>query len=454
MTILAAAFGRVGIVLTAAALAGFAGGRALFPASNAMRPERIGWGALTGFASLAAVEAVCLVSGIRPAILAFAAGLLATAAVGRIFPAKNGPPPVSASNAGGESQRPFGAVDALLMSAAAAGVLLYLLRAATEPMWSNDYLAIWGLKGKTIFTTEGLPPWLRDSEIAGFSHPEYPLGLPLLFAAVSAILSRWDDHALSLLYPAIALATLAVLYGWLTRRGASRRVALTACALLALFEPLYSSFLTGLAEVPLAATMLLVGTALSDALDGTDPSAGRRLAVAAFLAASLKNEGLFLGAAASVVALAGPGMWRRRTAIAATALVPALAACLLGRLASGPAPLRDFDIGILLSGRTADLVSRIASAFGTAIDMAAPAWLGLLAAVVLVGCGRRSAGADRLLFLALACVAVYVALPALAVRGPEWLARTTLYRTSAALAPLAAAGIAGRFAPAPALKRK
>ena len=25
------------------------------------------------------------------------------------------------------------------------------LRALTEPMWSNDFLAIWGLKGKAIF---------------------------------------------------------------------------------------------------------------------------------------------------------------------------------------------------------------------------------------------------------------------------------------------------------------
>ena len=54
-----------------------------------------------------------------------------------------------------------------------------------------------------------------------------------------------------------------------------------AAAIVAWFEPLYSGFLTGMAEVPLAFGMLLFGTALADALDDPDPGALRRLALAA-----------------------------------------------------------------------------------------------------------------------------------------------------------------------------
>jgi hypothetical protein len=42
-------------------------------------------------------------------------------------------------------------------------------------------------------------------------------------------------------------------------------------------------------------------------------------------------------------------------------------------------------------------------------------------------------------------LAAYLLLPAVAVRGPDWLVQTTLPRTSAGLAPLAAGAIAIRW---------
>ena len=134
-------------------------------------------------------------------------------------------------------------------------------------------------------TTVVRDAWERGQPLAlGFSHPEYPLGLPLLYASVSFLLGRWDDHALALLYPFFQIATLLALAGWLRRRGASATLALAAAALLAQFEPLYSAFQTGLADIPFSFAALLFGSALVDVLDGTDPQAARRLALAAFLA--------------------------------------------------------------------------------------------------------------------------------------------------------------------------
>jgi hypothetical protein len=330
---------------------------------------------------------------------------------------------------------------ALLVS----GVLFYLLRALTEPMWSNDYLAIWGLKGKTLFLAKRFPESVLPPSLYAFSHSEYPLGLPLIYAGAASLLKRWDDHALALLFPFFQVATLAALFGWLRRRGLSWPVPLAAAALLSQLEPLYSGFLTGMAEVPLSCLFLLFGTAYSDCLDETDSGAWRRLAVASFLSAALKNEGLLLAAAGAVGAMAGRRSARWRTAAACA--LPALVVFVLTRVVSRGATLRDFDLAFL-GARIGELPARLAESLRVAFSEGIrPAWPILACLAFLFAAGRSTPFADRLLGLAAACLVVYVTIPALAVLGPTWLARTTLPRTAVALAPLVAAGLAGRLLP-------
>jgi hypothetical protein len=336
------------------------------------------------------------------------------------------------------------AVQWLLLAVVAAAVLLYAVMSLAEPMWSNDFVAIWGLKGKAIFLAGGMPE--RQPGFPGFSHPEYPLGLPLLFAGLARLAGVWDDQALAVLYPVLLVATLHVLYGWLRRRGASATLALAAAALVALFEPLYSGFLTGMAEVPVSLAILLIGISLSDALDATDPMATRRLAVASFLAASVKNEGLFVAVAAGGIALFSAGDRRRRIFLVAAAIVPAVGPAVLGRVFRGAPPLRDFDFGLFAPGRWSELAGRLVRGLVEDARLAAGAIPVLAAVAILFACGRRTRWADRPLLLGLVAVAAYLTLPAFAVRGPEWLADTTLARTAAALVPLAAAGLAGRLA--------
>src|SRR4029453_5175020 len=143
-----------------------------------------------------------------------------------------------------------------------------------------------------------------------------------LYAAVSFLFGHWDDHAMALLFPLFQVGTLVVLVGWLRRRGVSLEIAGLAAVLVAWFEPLYSGFLTGMAEVPLAFGVLLFATALADALDETDAGALRRLIAAALMIAGTKNEGLFFAIAGALIALVfGRG---RRWKIAFAALAPAL----------------------------------------------------------------------------------------------------------------------------------
>ena len=424
MTPLPLALARVAGVVLLASATGWIVARALLPPGRPFRLERLGWAFAVGVGLLESFVPLSFLAGVRPGGIPFAILAAIGVAVGwglRITAASEAH--VSAPTSSPASRIALGIVVVV-------GVALYALRALTEPMWSNDFVAIWGLKGKAIFLSGGMP---EPPGFPGFSHPEYPLGLPFLYAGVAFLTHGWDDHAMALLFPLFQIATLCVAGGWLRRRGATTSVALFAAAILASFEPLYSAFLTGLAEVPLAFGALLFGTALADAFDPAEAGALRRLALAAAILAATKNEGLFLAAAGCLLGLVLGG--RRRWKLAAAALPTALLVHLLHRLWRGNLPMRDFDFGLFS-------LERLRESLATAAAVVGPLGaLGLGLAVALVVIGARRKDGDAMLALAACAAAAYLLLPAFAVRGPEWMIQTTLTRIAAALAPLAAAGI-------------
>ncbi len=130
---------------------------------------------------------------------------------------------------------------------------------------------------------------------------------------------------------------------------------------------------------------------------------------------------------------------RRRWRIAAAALPTALLVHVLHLLWRGRLPLRDLDFGLFSFGRLGEALSAAAGQLGPA------GWAGAILVAALVLLGERRTDSAVLLAIAAAALAAYLLLPTFAVRGPEWLARTTLLRTSAALAPLVAAAVAIRF---------
>lgn len=436
---------QVAAILLAAGAIGYALAAFLFPVSS-RRSERAAWGLALGLSLLAASVPLAFLTHLPPRWAPFILAALSLAASGVLHHTGRGASSLSPR----ERERVKGLMKPahfLLLLLVAFGVIGYALRALTEPMWSNDFLAIWGLKGKIIFAAGAVPRRLFDDLSLGFSHPEYPLGLPFLYAAISFLLGRWDDHAMALLFPFLQAATLLALFGWLRRRGASRALALGAAALLALFEPLYSAFLTGMADVPYSFAVLLFGMALADALDQTDSFATRRLAFASFLAVSTKNEGLLLAAAGVFLAVLAlrksrPALRRAAAAVAAPAIVLLLA----GRLWKGSLPLRDFDLAYLGPTLILELLPRVGESIHTGLrEVILPAWPGLLCALLLAAAGRRAPAGDRLLLLASICAVAYLLVPSLAVPGPAWLIRTSLARTVCALSPLAAAGLAARL---------
>jgi hypothetical protein len=412
--------------LAAVVATGWGMSGAFLPEGPAFRLERAGWSVALGAAVLIAAVPLALAVGVWPR-----ATLVVVAAAALAVARRHG-----LAAATGPAARGWN-MPVLLLGLIGLGIAVYALRALTEPMWANDYVAIWGLKGKTMFAAGEYPERFYTWPGLAYSHPEYPLALPLLYAGLARLTGRWDDHAMALLFPLLQAATLSVLVGWLRRRGAAAVVAGLAAATVAWFEPLYSSFLTGMAEVPLAFGMLCFATALADSLDATDPGAIRRLVLASALAAATKNEGLFLAAAGCLLAVAvgKESRWK----VAAAALVPGLAVRALHLPWRSRLPLADLDLRSFTPARVADALG----AAGALLEPAA--WAALVLVAALIVTGQRVPAGNRLLLLAAAALAAYLVVPAFAVKGPAWLVETTLRRTAAALVPLAAAGIAARF---------
>src|SRR5207247_2057537 len=122
---------------------------------------------------------------------------------------------------------------------------------------------------------------------AFWSHPEYPLFLPMCLASFAAVLGRFDGQALALLYPAFEGATLLALFGYLRRRVSPAAGAIGA--LLAAFcFPLYRAANAGTAEVPMAFAFVLVATAVFDVIESDSFSVRLRMLLAAVLCATIK----------------------------------------------------------------------------------------------------------------------------------------------------------------------
>jgi hypothetical protein len=436
---LALPLSAVAAILVAAGTVGYGVAGALVPRGATWLAERLAWGFAAGLALIGGSVALAFSLHAAPGWLPFL--VLATLVVlaARFLRIRERAAVLPLPRLSPASK--------LLLAILLAGIALYALKALTEPMWANDYVAIWGFKGKTFFferrVAERLFRWLSLS----FSHPEYPVGLPFLYAGVAFLLGRWDDHAMALLFPFLQAATLLALFGWLRRRGASRELALGAAALLSFFEPLYRAFTVGMAEVPLSFGLLLLGTSVCDRLDRTDRGASRRVALASVVCTATKNEGLYFVAMALVLAtlfsLARKGFAARAVAMLA---LPAALVVAAHRLIRGNLPLRDFDFSLL--ARLGVLAPRVKESAATAMgETPVAAWIGVAALAVLLLAGRDSTPGNRLLALAACGVAAYLFLPALAVRGPAWLVGTAFFRAVAALAPLVAAGAAARLIP-------
>lgn len=207
--------------------------------------------------------------------------------------------------------------------------------------WEWDFWAIWGWKGRQFLEAGGVAWKLLQQPWNDFAHPDYPLLAPLNYAFTAILHGSWDDRwmgAHSIAFGVAFWLIVRTLAEEETGRWLGSAVAMAAASFVA-------THYVGLAEGPLIACggagllMLRRGLLRDDAI------AFRHGAILMGLAASSKNEGEALLAAA-VGALVLSGTFRRvvrlwpAVAIVAPWLVLRALYHLATDLATGPVSAR------------------------------------------------------------------------------------------------------------------
>jgi len=162
-------------------------------------------------------------------------------------------------------------------------VIAYARHALSGSPLFMDFWAIWGLKGRVFFEMNGIDWRFLESPWNAFAHPDYPLLLPLNYAATALAQGAWSDRWLGLFSIAFAIALLLVVRSEAARdadRHFAAAIALATSAFALMPE-------IGIADGPFIA---FATAGLLMMRNGDMRTASCLLG----LAASTKNEGLTL----------------------------------------------------------------------------------------------------------------------------------------------------------------
>jgi hypothetical protein len=411
------------------------------------RPERFAWALSGGLLIQGLVLVAATALSLRPTRAVFLAADLAI--VGAGFLLRRGRRTAAEPEAPGGGPGRSDLAAKLLLTLALLAWLVFLVEAVSEPMWSTDFLAIWGMKGKVVYLTGSVPARLFRDPALYWAHREYPLLVPFSLASLASLAGEWNDRALALLFPGCALATWLAVYGFLARRssavgGAIGAVLTTFC--FCLYHPVNA----GTAETVFALGAVLAASAFLDLAHENDSATRWRLAIAALFCAATKQEGtlwvFLLGAVWLVFLRRSPRTWTaddRRT-LAAFAVPPALHWIALFLL-RGNATRRDFDFARFepahwreLGANFAHVVSRIATteAREAAIGLAA------IAVYLLV---TRPGFADALFFALGAQILFYCVAFSVSSFDPMYAVDGAFRRIALTLFPVAALALAARW---------
>lgn len=321
---------------------------------------------------------------------------------------------------------------ALLLGTGALSGLI-VLTSFRDLLWWDGW-AIWGFKARVLFEAGTLPaPLLDPAGAYAFTHPEYPLGLPIVVWWIFRHAGATSPELISLA-GSFWFACLPLLV-WAGLRSRVGEVVAAAAALgVTAFWPLAFYARGGTADVLMAVALL--GAVVELERGGRDPSGLWGAGAFLTLGAVAKNEGLALALVAlgaGVIARVRLGPDRLRIA---PLLLPfaALAPWLIFTRALGLHP----DV-VHLSASWASVLDRIPLLLSALIAVgSSPPWLPV-SVLALVGCLGASRHRELGLNLAWAVLAGYWAtICAVYLTAPHdarWLFLTSLPRVGATLVP-------------------
>jgi hypothetical protein len=327
-----------------------------------------------------------------------------------------------------QAERPRPGVERrLLLLTGGAWSLLLLFAAGDRLSW--DGWAIWTFKARVLAYERTLPEsFLTDGRYA-FSHPDYPLALPVL---------QWWMGLHGPTLPIAASMTGALLVGALAalmwsavRERCGERVATFAALGTILFWPVVFYAVGGTADVLMALAFLGAVTSLAA------PGGRGRAAVFLALGALSKNEGLAL-AAVALVATAAVDLRHHRLTLRSIAPLFAPLLVALPWLAH----TRSLGLGaghLAGAGEGYSLAVRLPVLLGGVADvLTSPLWLPVTAlgvAGMLAGLARREGTGDPAAWVALGYACVLAAVYARTPYDLVWLMETSLERVTGTLVP-------------------
>ncbi len=193
-------------------------------------------------------------------------------------------------------------ITAALVLCVVGAALVLALRLQASPHGDWDAWAIWNLHARFLLRAPGPALGYLDPALE-WSHPDYPLHLPLLVLR-SWLLGGQEHPAITALLGPAFLAAMAALLLIPTRPGGAPLTGRLA-ALTLLSTPVVILLAGGrLADTPLACCTLVSAACCHAAIRQQEPRYMALAGLAAGLAAWTKNEGLYLQLALLPVALA------------------------------------------------------------------------------------------------------------------------------------------------------
>ncbi len=351
----------------------------VLPGARARVSLLMGEGYLLGNAVLAFLLLAFSIAGVAWSLPTLLAGAAILAAIAIAFLSRKGLPAIGLP--------PLGWPDAidLLTTILVAGFLRYVTAA---PSIENDYIRIWGLKGRLFWWARGIDWSFLQLPLNMNAHVDYPILLPLVFDVQALLTGAWPEHWMGVITAAFGVSALLVVRGLLADEIGELASALATLALM----PLLFSGYVGLAEGPLIACSVVGLLWMREAIRRESAMHALRASIYLGLAASCKNEGMTL-VVATAIALVVANRWRLLTRMAPAILIPA-PWWILRSLHHLPSDL----LGPGVFDRLTTSLSHPAPIFGALIaqPVGQPLfWLGVIVACAIGW--RRIAGAERFL---------------------------------------------------------
>ena len=170
-----------------------------------------------------------------------------------------------------------------------------------------DGLLNWEIKARIAFLSGGAIPLSFFSDpTRPWTHPEYPLLLPLTEAWIYSWIGRADQGIIKILFPVFFAAALGLLYRGVSHFGSRPAQLWLALALLATAKLILvgeGAVASGYADFPMAVFYLAAVALLLEFFEDNDVSATRLFGLLAGLLCWVKSEGAILWACLVAIAL-------------------------------------------------------------------------------------------------------------------------------------------------------